>query len=173
MNYDLLKSKIMNRQAVVGVIGLGYVGLPLAVEMAKAGYKVIGIDLSKEKVKQLQVGKSFILDVSDKELQQVAANGNFEATTDYARVGEMDTISICVPTPLRKTKDPDITYITAAVRGIKEHMKKGTLIILESTTYPGTTEELVRAELEECGLEVGVDFFLCFSPETGNKVPVY
>ncbi|MCK9223256.1 MAG: nucleotide sugar dehydrogenase [Limnochordia bacterium] len=172
MNYDLLKSKIMNRQAVVGVIGLGYVGLPLAVEMAKAGYKVIGIDLSKEKVKQLQVGKSFILDVSDKELQQVAANGNFEATTDYARVGEMDTISICVPTPLRKTKDPDITYITAAVRGIKEHMKKGTLIILESTTYPGTTEELVRAELEECGLEVGVDFFLCFSPERvdpGNK----
>ena len=167
-----LKSKLQRRTITAGIIGLGYVGLPLAVEMAQAGHQIIGIDLSAEKISMLSRGESYVLDVSNKDLEAVIKSGRFLPATDYSLVSKMDTISICVPTPLRKTKDPDTSYITAAVTELKKYLKKGTLIVLESTTYPGTTDELVGRELEDAGFTIGEDVFLCFSPERvdpGNK----
>src|SRR5271154_2003490 len=160
-----LADKITNRTARVGIVGLGYVGLPLAVEYAKAGFTVTGIDLSSSKTESVNGGKSYIGDIRDEELAPLVASGKLRATTDFTAISELDTVNICVPTPLRKTKDPDMSYIVAATQDIAKHFHRGMLIILESTTYPGTTDELVLPMLEKTGLKVGTDFFLCFSPE--------
>ena len=146
-------------------MGLGYVGLPLAVEYAKIGFEVIGIDLAEGKVEAINRGESYIQDVPTAEVAELSRTGKLRATADFAAVAGLDTINICVPTPLRKTKDPDMSFIVASCEAIAEHFHAGMLIILESTTYPGTTDELVRPILEEGGLQVGQDFFLCFSPE--------
>ncbi len=161
---ELLK-KIESKQAKLGVIGLGYVGLPLAVEFARAGFGVIGYDVDERKVAELMAGRSYIPDVSSEHLAAVVKNGKFVATTDSTRLGEVDIIDICVPTPLRKTKDPDMTYVVQAVEATAEVLKKGQLIILESTTYPGTTVEVVQPSLAAKGFKPGVDFYLAFSPE--------
>jgi UDP-N-acetyl-D-glucosamine dehydrogenase len=164
--------KIRERKARTGIIGLGYVGLPLAIEFAHAGFHAVGIDIDQQKVDAINAGTSYIVDTSSEEVASLVATGRLKATSDFAVIEELDTINICVPTPLRKTKDPDMTYILAAVAQIRKYLRAGQLIILESTTYPGTTEELVLPQLEESGLKVGRDFFLAFSPERidpGNK----
>jgi len=160
-----LQEKIRSRKARVGVIGLGYVGLPLAVEFARAGLDVTGFDVDSGRVEDVNQGRSYIVDMSDGEMREILASGRLRATADFSRLADMDTINICVPTPLRKTKDPDLTYIVSAVRSIREHLRRGQLVILESTTYPGTTEEVVQPILEESGLRAGRDFYLAFSPE--------
>jgi UDP-N-acetyl-D-glucosamine dehydrogenase len=160
-----LKEKILARQARVGVVGLGYVGLPLAVEFAKAGFAVTGIDIQPSKVEQINSGTSYVQDVPSQELAPLVADGRLCATTDFSVIRQLDTIDICVPTPLRKTKDPDMSYVISATQQIANHFGPGKLVILESTTYPGTTDELVLPMLERDGLKVGHDFFLCFSPE--------
>jgi len=168
-----LESKVKKHTAVIGVIGLGYVGLPLAMELTREGFKVVGLDVSLAKVKLLNSGKSDVDDIPDGAVHQAVTAGTFEATDNVKRIAEMDVISICVPTPLSKTKDPDVSYILDAVTAIRNNMKKGTLVVLESTTYPGTTEDLILPLLEESGMVVGVDFFLAFSPERvdpGNAV---
>ena len=156
---------IESKSARVGVVGLGYVGLPLAVEFARAGYAVTGIDLSQNKIDAINDGTSYIPDVPSSHVAECVGSGRLTATTDFAVVRELDTINICVPTPLRKTKDPDMSYIVSAVEAIAEHLHPGMLVILESTTYPGTTTELVQPILERGGLKAGVDFYLAFSPE--------
>jgi len=161
----ILEEKIRSRQARVGIVGLGYVGLPLAVEFAKAGFTVTGIDLSEEKAKRVNAGDSYVGDIASSTLAPLVEAGKLRATTDFSAVLGLDTINICVPTPLRKTKDPDMSYIVASCGEIARHLHAGTLVILESTTYPGTTDELVLPMLEKSGLQVGQDFFLCFSPE--------
>ena len=160
-----LKDKIRNRSARVGVIGLGYVGLPLAVEFAKSGFDVTGFDVDESKVDEINAGRSYILDVTTEDVKVNVDAGRLHATTDMSHLSEMDVIDICVPTPLRKTKDPDLSYVVQAVDAAKAHLKRGQLIILESTTYPGTTDEVVQPALEEKGLRAGVDFHLAFSPE--------
>jgi len=160
-----LHAKISQKRARLGVIGLGYVGLPLAVEFAKAGFDVTGIDLSQEKVDLFNQGQSYIKDVADSEMSPLIGSGKLRATTDFSVIRELDTVDICVPTPLRKTKDPDMSYVVAATESIAAHLHPGLLIMLGSTTYPGTTNELVLPKLETSGLRVGKDFFLCFSPE--------
>ncbi len=162
---DLLKNKIQARTARVGVVGMGYVGLPLAVEFAKAGFSVTGIDVSTSKVDRVNAGDSYVGDISNRELAPLVASGKLTATTDFSVIQELDTINICVPTPLRKTKDPDMSYIVSACQEIARYFHSGMLVILESTTYPGTTDEVVLPMLEKPGLKVGTDFFLCFSPE--------
>ena len=162
---DSLKRKIEDRQAHVGVVGLGYVGLPLAVEFAKAGFRVTGIDLSPGKVEKLNQGVSYIQDVPTDVVKPLVDSGRLRATTDFDVVKELDTIDICVPTPLRKTKDPDMSYIVSACEEIAKYLKPETLVILESTTYPGTTDELVLPMLARPDLRVGEEWFLCFSPE--------
>jgi UDP-N-acetyl-D-glucosamine dehydrogenase len=149
----------------VGVVGLGYVGLPLAVEFARGGFTAIGIDLDARKVEGIARGESYIPDVQSVTLAELVSVGRLQATTDFSIVSTLDTVNICVPTPLRKTKDPDMSYIVGAVESIARHLRPGMLVILESTTYPGTTEELVQPLLEQSGLKAGVDFFLAFSPE--------
>ncbi len=161
----MLKQKIQNRTAHVGVVGLGYVGLPLAVEFARAGFCVTGIDVLQSKVDAINKGASYIQDVPDSVLRPLVESGKIRATSDFSVVAKLDTINICVPTPLRKTKDPDMSFIDAAMRDIARHFHAQTLVILESTTYPGTTDELVLPMLEREDLQVGRDFFLCFSPE--------
>jgi len=161
----ILEEKILSRRARVGVVGLGYVGLPLAVEFAKAGFSVTGIDVSAEKTRRVNAGDSYVGDVRSATLASLVESGKLRATTDFAAVLELDTINICVPTPLRKTKDPDMSFIVSACQEISRHFHAGMLVILESTTYPGTTDELVLPMLTKSGLEVGRDFFLCFSPE--------
>jgi len=161
----LLAEKLRNKTARVGVVGLGYVGLPLAVEYAQAGYHVTGIDLSGPKVDRINAGVSYIGDVPTETVAPLVKQGLLKATTDFSAIRELDTVNICVPTPLRKTKDPDMSYIVAATEEIARYFHKGMLVILESTTYPGTTDELVLPMLEKSGLKVGEDFFLCFSPE--------
>jgi UDP-N-acetyl-D-glucosamine dehydrogenase len=161
----ILEEKIRSRRARVGIVGLGYVGLPLAVEFAKAGFAVTGIDISAEKTRRVNAGDSYIADIPSSTLAPLVAAGKLRATTDFSAVLELDTINICVPTPLRKTKDPDMSYIVSSCQEIARHFHAGTLVILESTTYPGTTDELVLPMLAKGGLEVGRDFFLCFSPE--------
>ena len=162
---ETLQQKIESRTARVGVVGLGYVGLPLAVEFAKAGFTVTGIDVQKSKVDMLNQGESYIQDVSSECLQPLVAAGKLSATADFAAVAQLDTINIAVPTPLRKTKDPDMSYVVSACQEIAKHFGTGKLVILESTTYPGTTDELVLPMLERGDLKAGEDFFLCFSPE--------
>ncbi|MEP6509083.1 MAG: nucleotide sugar dehydrogenase [Gemmatimonadales bacterium] len=162
---DRLLEKLETRNACIGVVGLGYVGLPLALEFAKVGFKVIGYDVSERVVKQLNDGKSHILDVPNSELAELVKAGKFEATADEARLREMDAISIAVPTPLAKTRDPDMTFVIAAADAIARNCHPGLLIVLESTTYPGTTRELMQPKLEAAGLTVGEDVFLAFSPE--------
>ncbi len=160
-----LDEKIRNRTAKVGIVGLGYVGLPLAVEFAKAGFEVVGIDLSAPKVAKVNAGESYIADIHQDVFQGLVQSGKIRATTDFGGISQLDTVNICVPTPLRKTKDPDMSYIVSACQEIARYFHKGMLIILESTTYPGTTAELVLPMLEGADMEVGKDFFLCFSPE--------
>jgi UDP-N-acetyl-D-glucosamine dehydrogenase len=153
------------RTAVVGVIGLGYVGLPLAVETARSGFKTIGFDLSENVVAGMNRGQSHIKDISSATLEPLVKKGLIHATTDPKALAKCDAISICVPTPLNKIKDPDLSYIVAAAKTVRDVLRKGQLIILESTTYPGTTREVMLPVLEETGLKVGQDFFVCFSPE--------
>ena len=162
---DILLDKIDERTLKVGVVGLGYVGLPLAVAFAEKGFQVVGVDVSEEKVALLNSGESYIEDVGDDEVAPLVEQGLLSASADYASLFEVDAISICVPTPLNKTKDPDISYIIHATDNIVKHGGRGKLIVLESTTYPGTTEEIIRPRLEEDGAIVGEDFFLAFSPE--------
>jgi UDP-N-acetyl-D-glucosamine dehydrogenase len=159
---DLI-SKAERRQIQFGIVGLGYVGLPLAVELAKAGYRVLGFDVNADVVDGLNAGRSHVKDVSEKQLQEQCER--FTATTDMSRLSEPDAISICVPTPLSKFKDPDVSYIVAATDAVKKRLRRGQAIILESTTYPGTTREIMLPALESTGLAVGRDFFLAFSPE--------
>src|SRR3954466_16360622 len=162
---ETLREKIRTRRARTGVVGLGYVGLPLAVELGKAGFHATGIDLDPRKVEAIGAGRSYIPDVTTADVQALHAAGKLDATTDFAVVRELDTINICVPTPLRKTKDPDMSYIVSAVEGIATYLHPGMLIVLQSTTYPGTTDEVVQPMLESTGLKAGMDFFLAFSPE--------
>jgi len=162
---EALRERISARTARVGVVGLGYVGLPLALEFAKAGFSVTGIDVQEEKVARLNWGDSYIQDVPSDLLTGMVNDNRFSATSDFSVIADLDTINIAVPTPLRKTKDPDMSYVVAACQQVAEHMGPGKLVILESTTYPGTTDELVLPMLERTGLKVGEDFFLCFSPE--------
>src|SRR5476651_1845825 len=162
---QVLAEKIRSRRARVGVVGLGYVGLPLAVEFARAGFDVTGIDLSEEKTRRVNAGDSYIGDIPSATLAPLVEAGKIRATSDFAAVLGLDTVNICVPTPLRKTKDPDMSYIVSASQEIARHFHAGMLVILESTTCPGTTDELVLPLLAKSGLEVGRDFFLCFSPE--------
>jgi UDP-N-acetyl-D-glucosamine dehydrogenase len=170
---ETLSRRIQNHRAHIGVIGLGYVGLPLAVEFARAGFHVTGIDLRKDRVRQLQAGRSYIQDVASRDVRELVRTGHLAATTDFAALRKADAVCICVPTPLSKMRDPDVSFIVAAVDQIKKYVHRGQLVILESTTYPGTTDELILPELERTGLKVGKDFFLAFSPERvdpGNPV---
>jgi len=162
---ETLRRKIETHQAQVGVVGLGYVGLPLVVEFAQAGFCVTGIDVQQSKVDAINRGESYIQDVPTADVQALVKAGKIRATTDFSVVRELDTINICVPTPLRKTKDPDMSFIVNACQEMAKFFHPGTLVILESTTYPGTTDELMLPMFEEGGLKVGQDFFMCFSPE--------
>ncbi|MBA4602988.1 nucleotide sugar dehydrogenase [Thermoactinomyces mirandus] len=173
MSGKTLLQKIEEKTAVIGVVGLGYVGLPLAVEKAKAGFKVIGFDILQNRVDQVNHGINYIGDVVDKELKQIVGDGHLTATTDYSRISEVDAVAICVPTPLDRYQQPNVTYVESSARSISKYLHPGMLVVLESTTYPGTTEEVVQPILEETGLKVGVDFYLAYSPERvdpGNKV---
>jgi UDP-N-acetyl-D-glucosamine dehydrogenase len=162
---DTTLEKIKSRRATIGIIGLGYVGLPLAIEFARAGFDVTGFDVDDRKNAAINAGTSYIPDVADDELAEVVKAGRFRGTADMSRLGQMDVIDICVPTPLRKTKDPDLSYVVKAVEAVAATMRAGQLVILESTTYPGTTDEVVQPMLEEKGLKAEQDFFLAFSPE--------
>ena len=162
---NALRTKLENRQATAAVIGLGYVGLPLAMEIAAAGFQVIGIDLDRNKINTLKQGKSYILDVAEKTVADAVQSGRFTPTSDFSALANADTVSICVPTPLSKSRDPDISFILSATEEIRKYLHPGQLIVLESTTYPGTTDELIVPELETTGLKVGSDFFVAFSPE--------
>ena len=167
-----LKNKIINKEAHIGVIGLGYVGLPLAVEFSKAEFKVTGIDIDDSKVTSINNGNNYISDIDDSLLINLIKKKKLRATNDTSIIKELDAISICVPTPLSKVNEPDVSYIIDTVNSIKQYMHKDLLIVLESTTYPGTTKEVVLDALKESGLVVGKDYFLCFSPERidpGNK----
>jgi len=172
--FQALKDKIESKTARVGIVGLGYVGLPLAVEFAKAGFHVTGIDLQQSRVDRLMQGESYVQDVPSGEVSKLVKDRRLDATTDFSIVRQLDTINICVPTPLRKTKDPDMSYIVSAADEVAKYFHSGLLVILESTTYPGTTDELLLPTFEKHGVKVGEDFFLCFSPERvdpGN--PIY
>ncbi|MGH7508307.1 MAG: nucleotide sugar dehydrogenase [Gemmatimonadales bacterium] len=161
---DLI-TRAERRQILFGVVGLGYVGLPLAVELSRAGYRVLGFDVNPDVVEGLNRGRSHAKDVSDEQLGKAMECGRFSATTDMSRLSEPDAISICVPTPLSKFKDPDVSYIVAATEAVKTRLRRGQAIVLESTTYPGTTREILLPALQSTGLKVGQDFFLAFSPE--------
>ena len=160
-----IKEKLLNKTAILGVVGLGYVGLPLAVEKAKAGYKTIGFDIQEAKVEMVNAGKNYIGDVVSEDLAKIVNSGLLSATTDFAQVAKADCVCICVPTPLDEHQQPDISYVKSSAESIVPYMHKGMLIVLESTTYPGTTEELLKPIFETSGLKCGEDFFLAFSPE--------
>ena len=164
-HFETLERRISDRSARIGIVGLGYVGLPLAVEFALAGFKVVGIDLDARKVRSVNAGRSHIEDVGDATLKPLVRSGALRAQAGYDGCAKLDAILIAVPTPLRKTKDPDISYNVAALGAIAPQVRAGQLVILESTTYPGTTEEILRPKLEASGLAVGRDLFLAFSPE--------
>ena len=172
MKEEILR-KIEDKKIIVGVVGLGYVGLPLAVEKAKAGYKTIGFDVQNKTVELVNQGHNYIGDVVDDDLKELVKNGMLKATTDFNFVKDVDFVAICVPTPLDDHQQPDISYVKSSAEQIAKHMTKGTMVVLESTTYPGTTEELLKPILEkESGLKCGKDFYLGFSPERvdpGNK----
>lgn len=170
---EILLKKIADRELVAGVIGLGYVGLPLAVEVAKAGFKTIGFDVKKEKVDSVNQGHSYIGDVDDSDLKMLVEKGMLVATADLSEIGKADFVAVCVPTPLDAHRQPDISYVESSLKSIAENLRKGMMVVLESTTYPGTTEELVKPILESSGLKCGEDFWLGFSPERvdpGNSV---
>ena len=171
---NIILNKINEKKIVVGVVGLGYVGLPLAVEKAKVGFKTIGFDIQKEKVDMVNRGENYIGDVVNAELKDIVDNGMLSATSDFSFVGDVDFIAICVPTPLDEHQQPDISYVKNSTIEISKYLKKGTMVVLESTTYPGTTEELIKPLLEEgSGLKCGQDFYLGFSPERvdpGNQI---
>ncbi|MGB5823290.1 MAG: nucleotide sugar dehydrogenase [Proteocatella sp.] len=160
-----IKEKLLNKTATLGVVGLGYVGLPLAVEKAKAGFKTIGFDVQKSKVEMVNAGKNYIGDVVNEDLEEIVKSGLLSATTDFAQVASADCVCICVPTPLDEYQQPDISYVKASAESIVPYMHKDMLIVLESTTYPGTTAELLKPILEKSGLKCGEDFYLAFSPE--------
>ncbi|MFC1923101.1 nucleotide sugar dehydrogenase [Chloroflexota bacterium] len=163
---DILEEKILDRSARVAILGLGYVGLPLATIFAEAGFNVIGIEPDSSKVEKLARGESYIQDVGDEQLGRLIQSGKLQATTDFSVLAEADAVSICVPTPLRKTGDPDLSFILVATDELAKYMHRGVVVVLESTTYPGTTREILLPKLTEAsGLKVGKDFFLAFSPE--------
>lgn len=167
-----LEQRLRDKSALLGVIGLGYVGLPLAVEKAKAGYRVIGFDIQPHKVDMVNQAINYIGDVVDEDLATIVEAGMLTATNDFSRISELDCVSICVPTPLDRYQQPDLSYVKSTAETIAKHMHRDMLIVLESTTYPGTTEELLRPILENGGLKCGIDFFLAFSPERvdpGNR----
>jgi len=167
-----LRNKLQDKTAVIAVIGLGYVGLPLAVEKAKAGYRVIGLDVQQKRVDLVNQGMNYIGDVVDSDLDEMVQSGRLRATTDYSEMAKADCIAICVPTPLDRYYQPDTSYVESSSRDIAKYLRPGTLVILESTTYPGTTEEIVQPILESTGMACGKEFFLAFSPERvdpGNK----
>jgi UDP-N-acetyl-D-glucosamine dehydrogenase len=167
-----LKQKLAKKTATIGIMGLGYVGLPLAVAFAQAGFKILGFDTQSKKVNLINKGQSYITDISSKDLAAAVASKRFLATTAQSRLNEVDVVCICVPTPLTKAREPDLSYVIRASQVLSRHLRPGQLVILESTTYPGTTEELILPILQETGLKVGKDFFLAFSPERvdpGNK----
>lgn len=169
----LLEEKIKNKTARIAIIGLGYVGLPLALEFAKAGFRVTGFDIDEVKVRKANRGESYVKDIKSSDLSKEIKNGRLIATTNFNKLSGMDAISICVPTPLSKTKDPDMSYIIAATDAVSRNLRKGQLIVLESTTYPGTTEDVILPMLEAKGFKAGRDFYLAFSPERvdpGNKI---
>jgi len=168
-----LKNKLLSKSATLGVVGLGYVGLPLAVEKAKAGFKTIGFDIQKSKVEMVNKGENYIGDVVNEDLKEIVLSQLLSATTDFGQVAKADCVCICVPTPLDQYQQPDLSYVKSSAENIVPHMHKDMLIILESTTYPGTTEELLKPILEKSSLTCGEDFFLAFSPERvdpGNSV---
>jgi UDP-N-acetyl-D-glucosamine dehydrogenase len=160
-----LHTLIQDREALVGVIGLGYVGLPLALAFADSGFKVLGFDIDQSKVDQLAAGESYIHYIEPARIAEAYRNGRLEATSDFRRLGEPDAILACVPTPLTDNREPDMSYVRSTTERIRDTLRRGQLIILESTTYPGTTRELLRSTLQETGLECGKDFFLAYSPE--------
>ncbi|HNV23404.1 MAG TPA: nucleotide sugar dehydrogenase [Candidatus Omnitrophota bacterium] len=167
-----LENKIKTNKARIAVIGLGYVGLPLALSFAKKGFKVLGLDNDYDRVKRLNEGTSYILDIPSKELKNMVRCESLKASTDFALIKDMDVIIVCVPTPIKRRYTPDISFMLSAVKSVAQYLKKNTLVVLESTTYPGTTEELIRPILEEKGFKAEKDFFLAFSPERidpGNK----
>lgn len=164
MKQEILQ-KIKDRSLVTGVVGLGYVGLPLAVEKAKAGFRTIGFDLQKRKVNSVNAGINYIGDVVDSDLKQLVAAGRLSATTDFSFIKDVDFVAICVPTPLDAHQQPDISYVRSSTEAIAKYLHKGMMVVLESTTYPGTTEELIKPILETSGLKCGEDFYLGFSPE--------
>ncbi|WP_300385195.1 nucleotide sugar dehydrogenase, partial [Clostridium sp.] len=169
---DELLEKLNNRTAKVGVVGLGYVGLPLAVEKANAGYQTIGFDVQEAKIEMVNRGENYIGDVVDDELKELTKKGILKATSDFSFIKEVDTVCICVPTPLDLYKQPDLSYVVNSTKDVAKYLHRGMLVVLESTTYPGTTEEILKPILEESGLKCGEDFFLAFSPERvdpGNK----
>ncbi len=171
MSGQLLK-KIKTKSPIVSVLGLGYVGLPLAVNFAKAGFKVYGLDTDDDRVNRVLGRISYIADIPQKELSGVVRSGHLSASTDFRLLAETDVVIICVPTPLKSKYTPDVSYMIGAVRTLRKYLKRGTLVVLESTTYPGTTREMIQPELEKSGLKAGKDFFLAFSPERidpGNK----
>ena len=170
---ELLLQKIAERKIVAGVVGLGYVGLPLAVEKAKAGFRTIGFDVQKEKVALVNQGHNYIGDVVDSDLAQLVKEGKLSATEDFSKIKDVDFVAICVPTPLDAHQQPDISYVKSSVESISRYLHKGMMVVLESTTYPGTTEELIKPILESSGLKCGEDFYLGFSPERvdpGNAI---
>ncbi len=162
---EKLIAKIENHKAELGVIGLGYVGLPLAVELGHAGFRVTGFDIDEKRVARLNRGQSYIQDVPTDQLRSLVRSGHFSATTDFSKLRKMDAVNVCVPTPLSKMRDPDVSYVVAAFDQVAKYLHPGQLLILESTTYPGTTDELILPVLAKSGLQVGKDFFLAFSPE--------
>ncbi|MBX4261734.1 nucleotide sugar dehydrogenase [Clostridium estertheticum] len=169
---DELLLKLKNKTARLGVVGLGYVGLPLAVEKAKVGYEVIGFDVQDKKVQMVNEGRNYIGDIVDEDLKMLVKTGKLKATTDFSFVKDVDTVCIAVPTPLDLYKQPDLSYVVESTKSVAKYLHRGMLVVLESTTYPGTTEEVLKPILEESGLKCGVDFFLAFSPERidpGNK----
>lgn len=170
---EVLLKKIEDKSLKVGVVGLGYVGLPLAVEKAIAGYETVGFDVQEEKVNMVNEGRNYIGDVVDEKLKDIVKRGKLRATSNFEDVASLDFIAIAVPTPLDLYQQPDISYVKKSTEDVSKHLKKGSIVVLESTTYPGTTEELMKPILEEgSGLKCGEDFFLAFSPERvdpGNK----
>lgn len=170
---ELLLEKIANKKIIAGVVGLGYVGLPLAVEKAKAGFKTIGLDVQAEKVNMVNEGRNYIGDIVDSDLVQLVKDGMLSATSDFSALKNVDFVAICVPTPLDAHQQPDISYVKSSAESIAKYLHKGMMVVLESTTYPGTTEELIKPILESSGLKCGEDFYLGFSPERvdpGNAI---
>ena len=166
MNKSVLINKINSRSLIAGVVGLGYVGLPLAVEKAKAGFRTIGFDVQSSKVEMVNRGHNYIGDVVDSDLAELVKSGMLSATSDFSFIKEVDFIAICVPTPLDIHQEPDISYVKNSALEISKYLRQGTMVVLESTTYPGTTEELIKPILEKgSGLKCGQDFYLGFSPE--------